>query len=166
MHNITKLNSKIPLAIHHTFHKTNTINPYTRPCAKTIPLNLQKSSRPIPYHATIETNPICKSGVVTELPTFYNCQICCHGFVATILLSRFCRRDYSAIDLLSHFFFHDFADMVLLSRFFFHEFSLSIIPTQITFHKWIFNMLKYHVHKILFLSYLCFSKQLPLGVIF
>jgi hypothetical protein len=34
MHNITKLTNKIPLAIHHTLHKPNTINPYTRPCAK------------------------------------------------------------------------------------------------------------------------------------
>jgi hypothetical protein len=40
MHNITKLTNKIPLAIHHTLHKPNTINPYTRPCAKTIPLIL------------------------------------------------------------------------------------------------------------------------------
>jgi len=40
MHNITKLTNKIPLAIHHTLHKPNTINRYTRPCSKTIPLIL------------------------------------------------------------------------------------------------------------------------------
>jgi hypothetical protein len=28
MHNITKITNKIPLAIHHTLHKPNTINPY------------------------------------------------------------------------------------------------------------------------------------------
>jgi hypothetical protein len=40
MHNITNLTKKMPLAIHHTLHKLNTINPYTRTCAKTIPLIL------------------------------------------------------------------------------------------------------------------------------
>jgi hypothetical protein len=74
------------IAIHHTLHKPNTINPYTRPCAKTISLIHQE---PITYHATIGTIPICKSDVVTELPTFCSCQICCRGFVVVILLPWF-----------------------------------------------------------------------------
>jgi hypothetical protein len=40
MNNITKLTNKIPLEIHHSLHKPKTINPYTIPCAKSIPLIL------------------------------------------------------------------------------------------------------------------------------
>jgi hypothetical protein len=117
MHNITKLTNNIPLEIHHTLHKPNTINHYTRPCAKTIPLILYKSSRPIPYYATIGTLPICKFDVVTTFPTFYNWKICCRGYAARILLLRFCCHGFCTMIFLPWLFCRDSAANIFLPRF-------------------------------------------------